>query len=84
MSWKNVLKEFRDSMELIKEMEAIVREFESDLSEIKAYIHSEKRMAEKKDYGIPYEEVLSELKEEASTGMMDNNALVRILLERIQ
>jgi len=84
MSWQNMLKGFRDSIELVEEMENIVREFESDLMEIKSYIDLERRMAEKKDFGIPYEEVLSELKEEAKSGMLNENTLVKILLEKLQ
>ena len=84
MSWKNMLKEFRDSIELVEKMEDIVRAFEDDLMEIKSYIDSERRMAEKKDFGIPYEEVLSELKEEAKSGTLNKNALVKLLLEELQ
>ena len=84
MSWENMLKGFRDSIELVEEMENIVREFESDLMEIKSYIDLERRMAEKKNFGIPYEEVLSELKEEVKSGMLNENTLVKILLERLQ
>tara|TARA_R100000734_G_C3204066_1_gene21773 strand:- start:8 stop:262 length:255 start_codon:yes stop_codon:yes gene_type:complete len=84
MSWKNLLKEFRDSIELVKEMEDIVRAFENDLFEIKSYIDYERRMAEKKDFGIPYEEVLSELKEEVKSGLLNENDLVKILLEKLQ
>ena len=84
MSWKNLLKEFRDSIELVKEMEDIVRAFENDLIEIKSYIDSERRMAERKDFGIPYEEVLSELKEEVKSGLLNENDLVKILLEKLQ
>ena len=84
MSWKNMLKGFRDSIELVEEMEDIVREFESDLMEIKSYIDLERRMAEKKDFGIPYEEVLFDLKEEVKSGMLNENALVKILLEKLQ
>ena len=84
MSWKTMLKEFRDSIELVEEMEDIVRAFENDLIEIKSYIDSERRMAEKKDFGIPYEEVLSELKEEVKSGLLNENALVKILLEKLQ
>ena len=84
MSWKNMLKEFRDSIELVEKMEDIVKVFENDLMEIKSYIDSERRMAEKKDFGIPYEEVLSELKEATKSGMLNENALVKLLLERLQ
>tara|TARA_R110002167_G_scaffold145721_6_gene336783 strand:- start:618 stop:908 length:291 start_codon:yes stop_codon:yes gene_type:complete len=83
MSWENILKEFRDSIELVEEMEDIVREFESDLMEIKSYIDSERRLAVKKDFGIPYEEVLSEFKEEIKSGMLNENALARILYNKI-
>ena len=86
MSWQNILKEFRDSMELIKEMEEIVSDFESELGEIKSFIAMEKYVAEKKDFGIPYEEVLSEFKEEVESGMtgLKGNSLAKLLLEKLK
>lgn len=84
MNWEIMLKEFRDSIELVEEMEGIVRAFEYDLMEIKSYVDSERQMAVKKDFGIPYEEVLSELKEEAKSGTLNENALVKLLLEELE
>lgn len=84
MSWKNLLKEFKDSSKLVDEMEEIARAFENDLIEIKSYIDLERQTAERKDFGIPYEEAFSELKEEVKSGMLNDNALVKILLEKLQ
>jgi len=82
MSWRNILKEFKNSGEFVDKLKEIYNDLESDVREIKSYLNTVERLAEKKDYGIPYEELVEDLKEEFKSGMLDDNSLESLILSK--
>lgn len=83
MNWKKILKEFNDSGEFVDKLKEIYNGLESDVREIKSYLNTVEREAEKKDYGIPYEELVEDLKEEFKSGMLDDNSLESLILSKL-
>lgn len=83
MNWKKILKEFNDSGEFVDKLKEIYNDLESDVREIKSYLYTVERLAEKKDYGIPYEELVEDLKEEFKSGMLDDNSLESLILSKL-
>lgn len=84
MNWKKILKEFNDSGEFVDKLKEIYNDLESDVREIKSYLYTVERLAEKKDYGIPYEELVEDLKEEFKSGMLDDNSLESLILSKFE
>jgi len=84
MSWRDILKEFKGSEEFIDKLKEIYNDLESDVREIKSHLNAVERLAEKKDYGIPYEELVEDLKEEFNGGMLDNNSLESLILSKFE
>ena len=77
-------KEFKGSEVFVDKLKEIYNDLESDVREIKSYLGSVERLAEKKDYGIPYEELVEDLKEEFKSGMLDDNSLESLILSKFE
>ena len=77
-------KEFKDSGVFVDKLKEIYNDLESDVREIKSYLGSVEKLAEKKDYGIPYEELVDDLKEEFKSGMLDDNSLESLILSKFE
>ena len=77
-------KEFKGSEVFVDKLKEIYNDLESDVREIKSYLGSVERLAEKKDYGIPYEELVEDLKEEFKSGMLDDNSLEPLILSKFE